>query len=702
MSLVEYTHKIKTNEVYQMNKLKNLLCLGLSLVLILISIPATTVLADELSEDNQDQTLAPYFFIEDGDPSVDKFPLKETDVKTNINGIIAETYVTQVYENDGKNPINARYVFPCSTKVAVHGMTMQIGNEIIKAKIKECEEAEEEFEEAKSEGKSASLLEEDRPNVFTMNVANIMPGDTIKIELHYTETISSTDGKYEFVFPTVVGPRYASPTTDTSGENNDFVETPYIMDGDTPPGKYNITVNLTSAVPISEITSTSHKITTDIENNNALITLSNPEKYAGDRDFVLHYSLTGKEISSGLMLNNGGIAEENGTKENFFMLTVQPPERFTADDILPREYIFLVDVSGSMYGYPIDTAKSLVKDLVNNLRPTDTFNVVLFSGISAQMSPKSVPANDNNIKLAMDLIDDEEGCGGTELAPALQSAIDIPRADKNVARSIIVITDGYVSEESSIFDIINKNIGETDFFSFGIGDGVNRYLVEGIAKAGQGEAFIVENSAKATEVAKSFREYIQSPILRNVKVNFNGFKTYDVEPQKLATLFAKKPIILYGKWKGEPTGTIEITGTRGNGEAYKQVLNVADIQSQGNNSALPYLWARSRVEQLMDYGIAMDEDTIERVRKEVTQIGLDYSMLTQFTSFIAVTEEVRNTGNSAKDVDQPLPLPHNVSNFSIGSYTSGSEPGTVAMIVIAIFMAMIGVMRLLKKQKRVV
>lgn len=679
-----------------MSKLKKLFFLNL--FLLLLTAPAITVFANDLPEEDQNQILAPYFFIEDGDPSTDQLPLKETDVKTNINGIIAETYVTQIYTNEGQKPINAIYVFPGSTKVAVHGMTMQIGDEIIKAKIKERVEAKQEFEEAKNEGKSASLLEQERPNVFTMNVANIMPGDIVKVELHYTETISSTDGKYEFVFPTVVGPRYVSPATDVSDDHNDFTESPYLMDGKTPPGSYNITVNLNSAVPISNVNCQSHKIVTDINNNKALITLENPKEYAGNRDFILDYTLTGSEINSGLMLNKGGIAGENTPKENFFMLTVQPPERVTLKDILPREYIFVLDVSGSMNGFPINTAKILIGNLVSSLRRTDTFNVILFAGTSAQMSPKSVPATSYNINRALDLIEQEEGGGGTELVPALQSAIDIPRTSKDVARSVIIITDGYISEESEIFDIIGKNLGETDFFSFGIGDGVNRYLIEGIAKVGQGEAFVITDPAKADEEATNFRRYIQSPILRNIKVTYNGFDAYDVEPKKSPTLFAKKPIVMYGKWKGEAEGTIEITGTKGNGETYRQVIQVDDAQPMENNSALPYLWARARVEQLMDYGLQEDEDSVERFKKEVTQIGLDYSMLTPFTSFIAVTEQVRNTGSEAKDVNQPLPLPQHVSNNSVGSYTSGSEPGVAAVIVIGALTLMIGAVQLFRKR----
>lgn len=177
----------------------------------------------ETEEEDKDVTLAPYFFIEGADPDVDHLPLKGTEVTTNINGIITETWVTQTYANEGEHPINASYVFPASTKVSVHGMKMEIGNQVVTAVIKEKEEAKQEYEEAKNEGKSASLLEEKRSNVFTMDVANIMPGDTVRIELHYTEMIESTEGTYQFVFPTVVGPRYAGTVDEEEAEAGSWV-----------------------------------------------------------------------------------------------------------------------------------------------------------------------------------------------------------------------------------------------------------------------------------------------------------------------------------------------------------------------------------------------------------------------------------------------------------------------------------------------
>lgn len=653
-----------------MKRMRKILCF-LSALLI-ISAYAPVSYAAEAKEEEEDQVLAPYFIVQSENSSVDCFPLKETNVTANIDGVIAETYVTQIYTNEGEKPINAKYVFPASSEVTVHGMKMEIGNQVVTAKIKEREEAKKEFKKAKSEGKSASLLEEQRPNVFTMDVANIMPGDTAKIELHYTELISPCEGIYQFAFPTVVGPRYMSPSEDASADNNQWVETPYLPNGNTPSSKYNITVNLSTGVPIAELSCKSHEIHVEQPSETtARVTLANPEDYAGNRDFILKYKLTGEEIHSGIMLSKG-------EAENYFMVTVQPPEHYAADDIPAREYIFVLDVSGSMNGYPLDTAKVLIRDLVSNLRETDTFNLILFSGASVQMSEKSVPATTANINKAIGLIDKQEGYGGTSLSPALEDAIAIP-ADESVARSIVVITDGYVSGEQNVFDIINNNMDKANFFSFGIGGAVNDYLIKGMAKAGFGESFIVTDSEDALTTAENFRTYIQSPLLTDIHITYDGFDVYDVEPSAPSTLFAKKPIVLFGKWKGEPEGTITVTGKSGTSD-YEQKINVNEVKTFEKSDAIRYLWARMRLERLMDYGYSKDDPD---VKEEVTRIGLDYSIMTPYTSFIAVIEEIRNPAADSTDVNQPLPLPLKVSNLSVGGgYRAYSEPGSILLIFV--------------------
>lgn len=667
-----------------MKRKKIRLCTLFTLLILLLS--SAVIRAEE----PEDKTFAPYFFVEDENASVDSFPLKDTNVVTNINGVIAETYVTQTYANEGESPINAKYVFPASTKVTVHGMKMEIGNEVITAKIKEREEAKQDFEEAKQEGKSASLLEEQRSNVFTMDLANVMPGDTVKIELHYTEVISSTDGSYEFVFPTVVGPRYPSERADQDSSTEEWVESAYLKEGSTPPGTYNITVNLSTGVPITDLSSKSHDIKVEKENDStAKVTLTNSDEFAGNRDYILNYKMTGERVNSGLMLNSG-------EEENFFMLTIQPPQRVKPEEILPREYIFILDVSGSMTGYPIDTAKDLIRNLVTGLKKTDTFNLILFSDNFYQLSPESLSATEEHINAAVNLIDQESGGGGTELLPALKSALAIPKND-DISRSVVVITDGYLSGEKEIFDLIDKNLSTTSFFSFGIGSAVNRFLIDGIAKVGLGESFVVTEDSEAASTADRFRTYIKSPILTDISVDYEGFDVYDVEPGNLPTLFAQKPIVLFGKWRGEPAGIIKISGKSGS-QDYTQEIPVSQIKPLENTNAIPYLWARTKVENLVDYGFHGEDE--EAVKKEVTELGLKYSMMTPYTSFIAVTETICNNTGESTDVNQPLPLPKHVSNFAVASgYTTGSEPGFVLLAVFTGVMALISV--LYRKKKKV-
>ncbi len=683
-------------------KKTNWLCLTLALLLVL-ACPAV-VYGDEEDDKDREASLAPYFVIEDGDPSADSFPLKDTDVSTVINGIIAETFVTQTYANEGERPINARYLFPASDSVSIHGMKMQIGDQIITARIQERKEAKKTFEAAKSEGKSASLLEQQRPNVFSMDVANIMPGDTVRIELHYTEMVLSTEGIYQFVFPTVVGPRYissapadAKDTEDSpngpgadSESSDSWAASPYLEEGKTPPGKYNIAVSLSTGVPITDIRCKSHEIQVEKDSDStARITLANPLDYAGNRDFILDYQLTGEEVSCGMLL-------DSGEEENYFMLMVQPPEHYTPSQIPPREYIFILDVSGSMYGYPLDTAKELIRDLVSGLKETDCFNLLLFSNASVRMSPSSVPATRDNIQKAIDLIDQESGGGGTELAPALRDALSIPMQE-NYSRSIITITDGYISGEKEIFKIVRRNLSSTNFFSFGIGDSVNRYLINGIAKAGQGEAFIVTDQEDAADTATQFRTYIQAPLLTDIQVSYDGFDAYEIEPPAIPTLFARRPIVLFGKWKGDASGKIRITGKTGE-QDYLKEIDVAAINHTESNPAIRYLWARKKIERLTDYGAASTHSGL--TSKMVTALGLKYSMMTPYTSFVAVTETVRNPEGEGSDVIQPSALPLHVSSLAVGGYTTGSEPGTWLFLTGALLLLVIPIFRHPKFSRR--
>lgn len=648
-----------------------------AMAVVMMFAAAWTARAAEGREENK--TLSPYFVIEKGDPSTERFPLKETRVGVSINGIIADVLVTQRYSNEGKSPINARYVFPASTRASVHGMKMTVGNQVVTAKIKEREEAKATFEKAKSEGKSASLLEQQRPNVFTMNIANIMPGDQVMIELHYTELLVPSEGTYEFAYPTVVGPRYSNQPEASAPETDKWVKSPYLKEGKTPPTKFIINVSLSTGIPLHEVTSPSHEINLFRKDKSvADVSLAKPDDFGGNRDFILKYRLAGREIQSGLMLYEGG-------GENFFLLMVQPPERVNPAAIPPREYIFVLDVSGSMHGFPLDTAKELIRNLIGGLRPTDTFNVILFSGGSEVMAPHSMSATKENVGKAVRMINAQKGGGGTELAAALRRALSLPRA-KDTSRTVVIITDGFIAAEKEAFTLIDQNINTTNVFSFGIGSGVNRYFIEGLARAGLGEPFVVTRPEEAHAAAERFRAYVQSPLLTNTSVKFKGFDAYDIEPPALPDLFAQRPLALFGKWRGKAAGEIELTGKTPGG-VYNRTFRVADTTPLPVNSALRYLWARTKVARLSDYNFTGETS---ETKKAVTELGLAYSLLTPYTSFVAVVEQIRAPRAEARDVDQPLPLSLGVSNLAVGGCSAVPEPeiillaGVMVMIVLFI------------------
>jgi len=623
-----------------------------------------------------DKSLSPYFLVEDcGGCVLEPFALESTRVHAAISGVIADVTVQQTYRNGGLLPISARYVFPASTRAAVHALQFELeGRRRVVASIKPREQAAREYRAAAESGKTATLLEQDRPNVFTMAVSNILPGDHVVVELHYSELLVPTDGTYSFVYPTVVGPRYRRVQQQAQATP---VLTTHMPEGELPDTQFSLNVILTAGLPIAELNSATHDL--DVvwqqERRVARVSLAKTARYAGDRDFIFNYRLRGDQIQSGLMLYEG-------EQENHFLLMVQPPARVTVSEIPPREYIFVLDVSGSMSGFPLDTAKRLISQLIAQLRPTDTFNVLLFSGDSQLLSPASLAATQDHVQQALALIDRQRGGGGTELEAALSRALELPRSE-HVSRSVVVLTDGYITEERGAFELVAREVQHSNVFAFGIGSSVNRHLIEGLAHAGQGEPFVVTDAAHAAETAERFRRYIESPVLTEVRVRFEQLDVYDVEPAVQADLFAERPIVVFGKWRGPRAGRVVVAGQRPSGE-FQTDVQVAHVTPQADNAALPRLWARSRIAHLTDF--TGGDGVSAGVEKQVTELGLRYSLLTNYTSFVAVLEEVRNAEGAAGQVDQSLPLPAGVSDLAVGGaqYQGAAEPELLWLSAIAL------------------
>ncbi|MDM0111705.1 VIT domain-containing protein [Variovorax sp. J22R133] len=636
---------------------------------------------------SREKTESPYFFVKSDDPSLDRLPLKHTDVDVKISGVIADVRVTQTYRNEGTRAIEAKYVFPGSTRAAVNGLSVRLADRLITAQIREKQQARTEYDNAKREGKTAALLEQHMPNVFQMNVANILPGDEVKVELRYNELLVPHAGNYQFVFPTVVGPRYNSPQSGNAQAQ--WVAQPTLRAGEAPNTAFALKVAIDTPIGIKEIRSGTHAI--DVQKKNDDSTHADVQLAAdahnANRDFVLDYRLAGATIESGLMLYKG----QGDKAENFFLAMVEPPKSIAASVISPRDYIFVVDISGSMHGFPLDTAKKVLERLIGGLRPSDTFNVLLFSGSNKMLSPHSVPATRANIDQALATIERFQGSGSTELIPALHRAYAEPKSDK-VSRTIVVVTDGYVTVEREAFELVRKNLSKANLFAFGIGSAVNRELIEGLARAGMGEPFVVTDPIQAPAQAARFRRMIESPVLTQVKARFNGLDVYDVEPAALPDVLGERPVIVFGKWRGEPNGSVVIEGQGAEGP-YRRELRI-EAGTRQDAVALRSLWARHRIASLSDQEAL---DGSKALKQDITDLGLRYSLLTQYTSFIAVDQVVRNAAPQASaSVDQPQPLPKGVSELALAQSPGAEVPSTPepeSLGAIAVVLSMLAMLR---------
>ena len=595
-----------------------------------------------------DVTECPYFNVNSTDSTGVVFLLSSTSVDATISGVIANVIVEQTYLNAGDSIVDATYVFPMASKAAIYGMEMDVNDRTIVAEIRRRSEAEEIFESADSSGLTASLLEQERPNVFQMSLANIQPGDSITVRMVYTELLVPTGGVYQFVFPNIVGPRFT-----TNGEpwvnqvNQDSLNLSAT--------DLNFNLKINSGMPV-EAECLSHNAIFESEGNSTQTSVStNP----GD-DFIVSYTLDDESIETGLLLYEG-------PEENFFLSMIQPARPDVPFESPQREYIFIMDVSGSMGGTPIAISQLLINSLLSDLNSDDRFNILFFAGGSSYLAPNSLEVTSENITLAMNMINNMEASGGTQLLPAMEQALGM-QGTEGYSRTFVILTDGYVTVEKPAFELIRENMDEANFFSFGIGTSVNRYIIEGIAYVGEGEAFVVTDFAEAEIVADAFKEYIERPVLTNIIPTFEGIEVYDVEPLTVPDVFAERPIIIYGKYNAPAEGTITIQGDYAGGEI-SSTLNFADYTvNTEENIALQYLWARKRIRLMSDYGIASNETDTISIEEEITQLGLQYSLITEFTSFVAVDSfavSANSGGDSGGDDGGPV-----VDTESLGSYSA--------------------------------
>src|SRR6266446_2588876 len=600
-----------------------------------------------------------------------KCPLKQTTVKAEISGFLSRVVVTQEFQNPFKERIEAVYTFPLPQNAAVDDMTMLVGDRTVRGKILRREEAQAVYEAAKTNGQRASLLDQERPNIFTQSVANILPGEQIRITISYVETLKYEDGSYEFVFPMVVGPRYipgnatgAQPNSmgDGFGPDTDRVsDASRITPQPVPEGMrvgHDVSIDLTldAGVPIDGLNSKTQEVDVERPDDHRAHIRLKDQATIPNQDFIFRYDVAGKKIADALLTHSSAPG-------GYFTLILQPPERVTAEDVTPKELVFVLDTSGSMYGFPIEKAKETMKLALDNLYPYDTFNLITFSGDEHILFPEPVPATKENLAKAQAFLESRQGGGGTEMMKAIKASMDPSDAQGHV-RIVCFMTDGYVGNDMEIIGEVQKH-PNARVFAFGIGSSVNRFLLDNLAKYGRGEVEYVGLNDDGSAAARRFHERVRNPLLTDISVDWNGLPVADVYPKTVPDLFSAKPVILTGRYTGNGHGTIRLKGKMSGHDFVREIP--VDFSNARQHDVLATLWARTRIDDLMsqDFKGAQQGAMKDDVQQAITQLGLDYRLMTQFTSFVAVEEMVVTDGGQPRRIDVPVEVPEGVNRAMV-------------------------------------
>ena len=594
------------------------------------------------------------------------FTLTNTDVKGKISGNISRVEVTQTFQNPYDKPLEAIYVFPLPDQAAVDDMEIKIGDRVIKGNIKKREEAKAIYERARQEGRTAGLLEQERDNIFTQSLANIKPNEQIKVTIRYTESLKFEQGDYEFVFPMVVGPRYIpGQAIDPQGNTTQVPDAsrinPPILKPETRSGNdISVSLQIDAGVPIRNLYSTSHRL--DIKNNGETVELklANGDNIP-NKDLIVRYKVSGDRTAPTVLTTT----TDQGAHFATYLI---PAIAYRADQIVPKDVVFLMDTSGSQSGDPILKSRELMRRFINGLNPNDTFTIIDFSSTTRQLSRVPLQNNSTNRLLAMKYIDQVDANGGTELMNGINVATNFPAASDGRIRSVVLITDGYIGNDNEVIAAVQKNLKPGNrLYSFGVGSSVNRYLLDRIAEMGRGTSRVVRQDEPTQAVAEKFFRQINNPVLTNIQVKWEGDGAApEIYPSNAPDLFAEQPLVLFGKKGDRANGKLKITGIAAGGERFEQTLDVNFDANSDSNLGIAQLWGRARIKDLMNQ---MMGGELKSLVDAVTQTALNYRLLSQYTAFVAVSEEVRVNPDGGKvTVQVPVLLPEGV-NF--GGVTDG-------------------------------
>ncbi|MEZ6121811.1 MAG: VIT domain-containing protein [Planctomycetaceae bacterium] len=587
-------------------------------------------------------------------------PLKHTAVQGSIDAYIATVDVTQQFYNPYDSKIEAVYVFPLPQNAAVSEFVMTVGERKIRGIIREREQAEKIYSQARAQGHVAALMTQERPNIFTQKVANIEPGKQIDINIRYFNTLQYDDGYYEFVFPMVVGPRFnpagttdgiaAVPRGQANGHSGQSTEVSYLAPNERSGHDVSVSLKISAGVDIEDINSVNHAV--DVKNiceSQRTVTLSEKDSIP-NKDFVVRYRVAGDRIKTALMTHQ----DDRG---QYFTMMLYPPADLGQIQRSPMEMVFVLDCSGSMYGQPIAQAKAAIRHAVQQLTPRDSFQIIRFSNNASQLGPDPLQATTENIAQGLKYLETLEGSGGTQMIEGIKAALDFPH-DEGRFRLVSFMTDGCIGNEQQILGTIHDKLGASRIFSFGVGSSPNRFLMDRMAVLGRGAVAYLSLSDNATEIMDRFNQRISHPAMTDLSIDWGSMQVSDVYPTRLPDLIVGRPVILTGRFTGEAS-TVKVNGRVDmNATSFDVAVNEDEAASK-SHAGIASVWARLKISDLMNT-LAVAPDSAEDIRQSVTATALSYNLMSSFTSFVAVDSMTKTQGEFGTTVAVPVPVPDGV------------------------------------------
>jgi len=664
----------------------------------------------------------------DGKPVT--LPLLKTDIDADVQGDVARVTVTQTFANPLDRAVHATYLFPLNETAAVNAMTMEVGDERVQAKIQRIEEARATFQKAKSEGRSAALLSQHRPNMFTQDIANLMPGLPIKVTLTYAQTVPRVDGAYELVIPLVVGPRYQpqgagiapgqpapkggvphwNGQTGTSGgataansqtaygqwEIEQLPAYPPVFELNVPeqidPERVGLTIHLSAGMAIANIASRTHPITTETpEQDRAVVRLTHG-RTLDNRDFVLHYTLAGTRTQAGLLAYRD-------PRGGFFSLLLEPPQVPAAADITPREMVFVLDCSGSMHGLPMDASKAFMRAALRRLRPTDSFRIIRFSDAATEFSAQPLPATPQNIQAGLNYTDALNGEGGTEMSTGIRQAL-APPVPTGALRLVTFLTDGYIGNEAEILRLLKTQLGAARLYAFGVGTGVNRYLMSEMGRVGRGFTRYMDPTEDLEKVAGELADRLQSPVLTDIQIDWGGMEVSEQSPERIPDLFAGQSLRVQGRYNHPGQHKITVRGlVQGRPATLPLQVELPETSTEGE--AVPIIWARSLIGDLHyrlttgAHSLGHEFVNTDALKQRITELGLNFALVTPWTAFVAVSEKIYNPNpESTPTLPVPVAQVQGTTDRAYGEpaapitsttvFTGGGTPEPAALLSLAL------------------